>query len=180
MGPRLTLLQSSFSLQVLPISNFRYDSQDSQSTSLFLFHAQEISFEKDPFDIVAGGFKLTSVSFIAPTYCSFLYADDMIRPNSHNYETVQPTNPSPLQTDAAVENAVKLDGSEFKGRNLIVTHKRVNVAGFGQQQAYDPSGGRGGRGRGGRGGRGYRGGFRGGGGRGGRGRGRGAQYHPYY
>lgn len=86
-----------------------------------------------------------------------------------------------LQTEAAVENAVKLDGSEFKGRNLKVTHKRVNVAGFNYQQE---GGGRGygGRGGGGRGGRGFRGGgrgFRGGrGGRGFRGRGRGA-YHPY-
>jgi polyadenylate-binding protein 2 len=82
-----------------------------------------------------------------------------------------------------VDNAVKLDGSEFKGRSLKVTPKRVNVAGFAHQAAYDPSGGRGGRGRGrGRGGRaGYRGGFRGGGGRGHRGGGgRAAPYHPYY
>jgi len=66
--------------------------------------------------------------------------------------------------DDAVELAVKLDGSEFKGRNLKVTHKRVNIAGFNQQ-----GGGRG-RGRGGYRGRGRRGGYRGG--RGG--------YHPYY
>ena len=31
-----------------------------------------------------------------------------------------------------MELAVKLDGSEFKGRNLKVTHKRVNIAGFNQ------------------------------------------------
>ena len=81
-----------------------------------------------------------------------------------------------FQTEAAVENAIKLDGSEFKGRNLKVTPKRVNVAGYNQQQAYE-QGGRGGRGgRGFRGGRGYRGGYRGRG-RGGRGRG---GYHPYY
>lgn len=85
------------------------------------------------------------------------------------------------KTDEAVENAVKLDGSEFKGRTLKVHPKRVNVAGFNQQ--HDPSGGRG------RGGRGF--GFRGGGGRGFRGggrpyrggyrggRGRGG-FHPYY
>jgi polyadenylate-binding protein 2 len=82
------------------------------------------------------------------------------------------------QTDAAVENAVKLDGSEFKGRNLKVIPKRVNVAGYNQQQMYEQGGGRGVRGgRGLRGGgRGYRGGYRG---RGSRGRGRGG-YHPYY
>jgi energy-coupling factor transporter transmembrane protein EcfT len=56
------------------------------------------------------------------------------------------------QSEAAVENALKLDGSEFKGRNLKITSKRVNVAGFNQQQAYE-QGGRG-AGRGGRGGRG--------------------------
>lgn len=66
----------------------------------------------------------------------------------------------------AVELAIKLDGSEFKGRNLKVTHKRVNTPG------YNAAAGRG-RGRG----RGYRGGFRGRG-RGFRG-GRGG-YHPYY
>jgi polyadenylate-binding protein 2 len=112
-----------------------------------------------------------------------------------------------FQNDEAVELAIKLDGSEFKGRQLkglcvpkkrplscvggvahlfclflsplltylltvsyriIVTHKRVNIAGFSQA-----AGGRG-RGRGGFRGRGRgrgRGGFRGGG-RGG--------YHPYY
>mmetsp|Transcript_19520 Transcript_19520/g.47121 ORF Transcript_19520/g.47121 Transcript_19520/m.47121 type:complete len:227 (+) Transcript_19520:104-784(+) len=84
-----------------------------------------------------------------------------------------------FQTEAAVENAVKLDGSEFKGRNLKVTHKRVNVSGFHYQQE---GGGRGYGGRGGRGGRGFRGGGRGRGGyrggRGFRGRGRGG-YHPY-
>jgi len=64
-----------------------------------------------------------------------------------------------------------------KGRTIKVTAKRVNVAGFNQQQVYE-QGGRGGRGgRGFRGGgRGYRGGFRG---RAPRGRGRGG-YHPYY
>merc|ERR1712238_198552 len=63
-----------------------------------------------------------------------------------------------FQTDEAVDNAVKLDGSEFKGRNLKVHHKRVNLAGF---NAMAGAGGRGG-GRGFRGGRGYRGGYRGG------------------
>jgi len=92
-----------------------------------------------------------------------------------------------FQTEASVENAIKLDGSEFKGRTIKVTAKRVNVAGYKYQQQSqnngEEGGGRGGRGgrgfyRGGRGrgrGRGYRGGYRGGrGGRGGRG------YHPYY
>ena len=69
-----------------------------------------------------------------------------------------------------MELAVKLDGSEFKGRNLKVTHKRVNIAGYNQQ-----GGGRGG----GRGFRGGRGGFRGRGRRGGYRGGRGG-YHPYY
>jgi hypothetical protein len=93
-----------------------------------------------------------------------------------------------FQTDQAVENAIKLDGSEFKGRKLKVTHKRVNQPGM--TQAAGPSGrGGGGRGGGGFGGRfggrgGYRGGYRGGGrgfgrGRGGGGRGA-AGYHPYY
>mmetsp|Transcript_10820 Transcript_10820/g.25625 ORF Transcript_10820/g.25625 Transcript_10820/m.25625 type:complete len:234 (+) Transcript_10820:148-849(+) len=99
-----------------------------------------------------------------------------------------------FQSEASVENAIKLDGSEFKGRNLKVTAKRVNVAGYHYQQAASGAGGedggRGGRGggrgfyRGGRGGRGRggyhgRGGYRGGyrGGRGGRGRG---YHHPYY
>mmetsp|Transcript_801 Transcript_801/g.1976 ORF Transcript_801/g.1976 Transcript_801/m.1976 type:complete len:277 (+) Transcript_801:522-1352(+) len=98
------------------------------------------------------------------------------------------------QSEASVANAIKLDGSEFKGRNLKVTAKRVNVAGYHYQQAASGAGGedggRGGRGggrgfyRGGRGGRGRggyhgRGGYRGGyrGGRGGRGRG---YHHPYY
>merc|ERR1711862_5976 len=67
-----------------------------------------------------------------------------------------------FQNEAAVTNALKLDGSTFKERQLKVTHKRVN----------DPNFYRGGRGR--RGGRAYRGGR----GRGGRGRGR--SYHPYY
>jgi len=89
-----------------------------------------------------------------------------------------------FQTESSVANAIKLDGSEFKGRNLKVTPKRVNVAGYNRQQgSYEQGGGRGGRGgfRGGRGGRGggrgrgrsYRGGYRG------RGRGRGG-FHPYY
>lgn len=75
------------------------------------------------------------------------------------------------KNESSVSNAVKLDGSEFKGRNLKVTAKRVNVPHF------QRGGGRGGRGRGppgrfgGRGrGRGYRGGY------GGRGRG---GYAPY-
>eukprot|EP00527_Entomoneis_sp_CCMP2396_P001522 CAMPEP_0198143848 /NCGR_PEP_ID=MMETSP1443-20131203/10937_1 /TAXON_ID=186043 /ORGANISM="Entomoneis sp., Strain CCMP2396" /LENGTH=209 /DNA_ID=CAMNT_0043807141 /DNA_START=81 /DNA_END=710 /DNA_ORIENTATION=- len=85
-----------------------------------------------------------------------------------------------FQNESSVDNAVKLEGSEFKGRNLKVTAKRVNVPNF---QRGGP-GGRGGRGRGppgrggfrgGRGGRSYRGGYGGrGGGRGGGG------YHPYY
>ena len=79
------------------------------------------------------------------------------------------------QEESSVENAVKLDGSEFKGRNLKVTAKRVNVPNFHAPGPGRGRGGRGGRGPPGRGfrgrGRGYRGGFRGGG-RGG--------YHPYY
>lgn len=71
-----------------------------------------------------------------------------------------------FQNEAAVENAVKMDGSEFKGRQLKVTHKRVNVPAF--QLA--------GRGGGGRGGRGFRGRGRG---RGFRGGGRGGGYYPY-
>jgi hypothetical protein len=55
------------------------------------------------------------------------------------------------QSDEAVDNAVKLDGSEFKGRTLKVTRKRVNQPGM---AGGPPSGGRGG-GRGGRGGGGY-------------------------
>lgn len=77
-----------------------------------------------------------------------------------------------LQNEAAVDIAMKLDGSEFKGRNLKVTPKRVNVPGFSA-----PRGGM-------RGARGGRVGYRGGAVRGGRGRrafrgGRGG-YHPYY
>lgn len=82
-----------------------------------------------------------------------------------------------FQTEEAVGNAMKLDASEFKGRQLKVTHKRVNDPFY-----YHQQGGGGGRGRGGRGFRGGRGGFRGG--RRGRGRGgyRGGYngYHPYY
>lgn len=78
-----------------------------------------------------------------------------------------------FENESSVENALKLDESEFKGRQLKITHKRVNQPGM----AGGPPRGRGGfRGRGGgfrgRGG-GYRGGFRG------RGRG-GGGYHPYY
>ena len=80
-----------------------------------------------------------------------------------------------------MENAVKLDGSQFKGRQLKVTPKRVNISGYNHQQEGAGGRGRGGRGGGFRGGRG-RGAFRGGGRgyRGGhRGGGRGG-YHPYY
>ena len=86
--------------------------------------------------------------------------------------------PAVVQSEQAVENAIKLDGSTFKDRQLKVTFKRVNDPYFYQQES-------GGRGRGGRGFRGRgrgRGGFRGGRGgyRGGyRGGGRGG-YHPYY
>ena len=78
-----------------------------------------------------------------------------------------------FQNESAVENAIKLDGSTFKERQLKVTPKRVNDPYY-----Y------GGRGRGRGGGRGFRGrgrGFgRGGYGRGGRGyRGRGRGYAPY-
>jgi len=83
-----------------------------------------------------------------------------------------------FQSEDGVANAVKLDGSSFKGRNLKVTHKRVNEPGYHFNQG--PRGG------GRTGGRGFRGRF--GGGRRGRGRGgyRGgyaggnAGYHPYY
>jgi len=84
-----------------------------------------------------------------------------------------------FQTEEAMENAVKLDGTNFKDRQLKVTHKRVNDPNFFR------GGGRGGAPGRGRGGRGFRGGYRGrgrgrggyrGGGRGGRGGG----YHPYY
>jgi len=86
--------------------------------------------------------------------------------------------------EEAVENAIKLDGSTFKERQLKVTHKRVNDPNYYYNQA---DGGRGSRGRGRfasrgrfggrrggmRGGRsGYRGGYRGGGG--------GGRHHPYY
>lgn len=74
---------------------------------------------------------------------------------------------------------MKLDGSTFKGRELKVTHKRVNDPFY----FHQAPGGRGFRG----GGRGFRGGGRGGfrgGGRRGRGRsgfrGGYAGYHPYY
>eukprot|EP00804_Cyclotella_cryptica_P020649 CCRYP_003458-RA/>CCRYP_003458-RA protein AED:0.17 eAED:0.17 QI:129/1/1/1/1/1/4/245/214 len=88
-----------------------------------------------------------------------------------------------FQNEAAVENALKLDGSTFKDRQLKVTSKRVNDPNYYVQQG----GGYQGRGRGGfRGGfqgRG-RGGFRGGGGAyrgrgGGRSRGRGRGFQPY-
>merc|ERR1739845_175834 len=81
-----------------------------------------------------------------------------------------------FQTDSAVENAIKLDGSSFKGRTLKVTHKRVNDPNYYYNQAISRGcgrmhfrGGKSFRG-GGRGGR-FRGGYRGGYGRG---------YHPYY
>ena len=86
-----------------------------------------------------------------------------------------------VQTEQSVDNAVKLDGSAFKGRELKVTSKRVNQPGFGGPPTRGRGGFRGGRGgsyRGGFRGRG-RGGFRGGGGRGGGGGG-GGGYHPYY
>jgi len=85
-----------------------------------------------------------------------------------------------FQTEEAMDNAVKLDGSTFKDRTLKVTHKRVNDPNF-----FRGGGGRGGGGRGFRGG-GGRGSFRGGGGFRGRGRGRAGGrggrggYHPYY
>ncbi len=95
---------------------------------------------------------------------------------------------------------MKLNDSEFKGRQLKVTPKRVNQPGYHFQQQAAGAGdqpyggrgfGRGGRGGppfrggyGGRGGRGGRGGYfpRGGGGRGGgyRGGGRASGHHPYY
>lgn len=81
-----------------------------------------------------------------------------------------------FDSPAAVENAVKLDGSQFKGREIKVTPKRVNQPGF--NAAAETRGGRGGRGRGGRGGRapgrfyrGGRGAYRGG---------RASGFHPYY
>lgn len=84
----------------------------------------------------------------------------------------------------SLQNAVKLDGSTFKNRQLKVTHKRVNDPNYFNMNAggRGAPGGRGGRGRGGRGfGRGGRGRFGGrGGGRGGRGGYQGRSYHPYY
>ena len=87
-----------------------------------------------------------------------------------------------MKTETAVENALKLDGSTFKDRQLKVTPKRINDPNYYAQLG----GGYQGRGRGGfRGGyRGARGGYgRGGGGRsGGRGRGhkgRGRGFQPY-
>jgi len=92
-----------------------------------------------------------------------------------------------MQTEEAVENAMKLDGSTFKERQLKVTHKRVNDPNFYAKQG-GTAGGRGftrGFSRGGRSGRGYRGGYPGSY----RGRGRGygggragysGGYHPYY
>mmetsp|Transcript_19692 Transcript_19692/g.27693 ORF Transcript_19692/g.27693 Transcript_19692/m.27693 type:complete len:236 (-) Transcript_19692:243-950(-) len=87
-----------------------------------------------------------------------------------------------FQDEEAVGNAIKLDGSIFKGRTLKVTRKRVNDPEYYYNQTGGRGGGRmpfrGGRGggrfpyRGGRSGRGYRGGFRG--------RGYGGGYHPYY
>ena len=89
------------------------------------------------------------------------------------------------QTEDSVENAIKLDGSDFKGRQLKVTRKRVNQPGMAARGGRGGAPrGRGGRGRGGPPGRGggYRGGFRGGRGRGGgyRGGRGGGGYHPYY
>ena len=101
-----------------------------------------------------------------------------------------------FNNEAAVANAVKLDGSELKGRTLKVTPKRVNIPGFNRgggrgrgrggggrgdsfRGGYN-SGGRGGFVRGSPGRAGYRGGFRGrgGGGRGRAGR-RGGGFQPY-
>ena len=94
-----------------------------------------------------------------------------------------------FQTEESMHNAVKLNGSTFKDRELKVMRKRVN------EPAFQRGGGRGGRGRGGRGrGRGGRGRFRGGragfyggrggyrgggGGYGGGGRGGGHYHQPY-
>jgi len=89
-------------------------------------------------------------------------------------------------SEEAVENAIKLDGSTFKERQLKVTHKRVNDPNYYYSQSDS---GRGGRGRGRFGGRGRYGGRRGGGMRGGRfgyrggyrgGGGGGGRHHPYY
>eukprot|EP00542_Grammatophora_oceanica_P020501 CAMPEP_0194040446 /NCGR_PEP_ID=MMETSP0009_2-20130614/12442_1 /TAXON_ID=210454 /ORGANISM="Grammatophora oceanica, Strain CCMP 410" /LENGTH=203 /DNA_ID=CAMNT_0038683587 /DNA_START=8 /DNA_END=619 /DNA_ORIENTATION=+ len=90
-----------------------------------------------------------------------------------------------FSTEEAVENAVKLNGSKFKERELKVSPKRVNDPNFYFEQGGGGRGrgrGRGpGRGRGFRGG-GRRGGYRGGGRGGYRGgyRGGGRGYHPYY
>ena len=59
------------------------------------------------------------------------------------------------KTEAAVENALKLDGSTFKDRQLKVTPKRVNDPNYFAQQSGGYQGGRGRVG--------FRGGFRGGG-----------------
>lgn len=77
-----------------------------------------------------------------------------------------------FETEASVANALKLEGSEFKGRQLKVTPKRVNQPGMGNTARGRGRGRGGSRGRGGRGRGGYRGGFRG--------RGRGGAHHPYY
>lgn len=87
-----------------------------------------------------------------------------------------------IQSEEAVQNALKLDGSEFKARTLQVTHKRVNEPGMSYGGGRGRGRGRGGYGRGGRGRGGY---GRGGRGRGGYGRGRGGYgrgrggYQPY-
>ncbi|TYZ66362.1 hypothetical protein PybrP1_011466 [[Pythium] brassicae (nom. inval.)] len=75
----------------------------------------------------------------------------------------------------AVESALLLNDTVFRGRQLKVTPKRQNVRGYNYSRGGGGRGGRGGRGRG-RGRGPMRGGFRGGrgGGRGGRG------FHPYY
>ena len=98
-----------------------------------------------------------------------------------------------FQTEESMHNAVKLNGSTFKDRELKVVRKRVNEPAF-QRGGGGGGGGRGGRGRGGRGrgrgGRGRfrggragfyggRGGYRGGGGYGGGGRGGGHYHQPY-
>eukprot|EP00978_Attheya_sp_CCMP212_P012688 scaffold31748_cov57-Attheya_sp.AAC.1 len=76
-----------------------------------------------------------------------------------------------LPSEVAVENAVKLDGSTFKDRQLQVKHKHVNEPGYHFSSGEDGGGGGyGGRGRGG-----GRGGYRGGG-RGGRGGSRGPPF----
>merc|ERR1711981_729301 len=47
-----------------------------------------------------------------------------------------------FQTESAVENAIKLDGSSFKGRTLKVTHKRVNDPHYYYNQAVSRGCGR--------------------------------------